>query len=86
MASAEASTRFALPWQEVQARRSCHACGPGLGDLVHALTARLGIPHCPGCARRKRWLNCVTAWWVGRDQTALQRSREKKMAIHGGAV
>ncbi len=51
--SAWDSARFALPWEEVQAR--CPGRSRGRSDAVHAITARLGIPHCPGCARRKRW-------------------------------
>ncbi len=62
VASAEAAARFDLPWEEVQAQRPCRDCG--LGDVVHAVTAKLGLPHCPGCARRKRWLNRVTPGWV----------------------
>jgi hypothetical protein len=29
----------------------------GAGDIVHRLTAALGIPHCPACQRRKEKLN-----------------------------
>jgi hypothetical protein len=73
VASAEAAARFDLPWEEVHAKRPCRSCG--LGDAVHALTARLGLPHCPGCARRRRWLNRVTAGWVRRVVSQLCRFR-----------
>jgi len=29
----------------------------GAGDIVHRLTAALGIPHCPACQGRKEALN-----------------------------
>ena len=37
----------------------------GLGDAVAAVTHRLGISECNGCARRRRALNRLTIrrWW-----------------------
>ncbi len=29
----------------------------GLGDLVHTLTKRMGLRECPGCEKRREWLN-----------------------------
>lgn len=57
--------------------------GDGLGDLVEgALTkigvtperynevrALFGLPPCDGCAKRKAWLNKVSAWWRGESTT-----------------
>lgn len=31
----------------------------GLGDMIHGVTHRLGIPHCAPCARRKARANKV---------------------------
>lgn len=38
----------------------------GLGDAVHGVTRRLGVPHCDGCAQRKAALNRVPIPWSGR--------------------
>lgn len=34
----------------------------GLGDVVAWMTHKLGIEECPGCQRRKKWLNRVVIW------------------------
>jgi len=34
----------------------------GLGDLIGAVTTRLGISECAGCRKRRRWLNRIPVW------------------------
>jgi len=31
----------------------------GLGDVVAAVTSKLGIPKCPGCSKRQQALNAA---------------------------
>ena len=34
----------------------------GLGDTIHKVTEALGIPHCPKCAERKKFLNALAPY------------------------
>ena len=36
--------------------------GVGLGDVVAWVTHKLGFTECPGCQRRRKWLNRVVVW------------------------
>lgn len=49
------------------ARRHSDEKGPlGLGDVVAWVTSKLGIEECPGCKKRKGWLNrhvVIWGWW-----------------------
>jgi hypothetical protein len=40
----------------------------GLGDVIHWMTARLGIPECDSCMQRKERLNRVTIWHRSSDE------------------
>lgn len=49
----------------------------GAGDWVHAITSRLRIPHCLGCAARRRALNSIIPTSTGSQLTQPQKGTEQ---------
>ena len=48
---------------------------PGLGDVVAAGTAAVGVKPCGSCLRRKEALNRATPGWLSRLITVAVQSR-----------